>query len=205
MQNVIKGILNESAELKKFVAEEMAGKIEEIAGVIIESLRAGGTLVLFGNGGSAADAQHIQGELTHQFEIENRKAIPCICLNTNTSVLTAIGNDWGYERVFERQVELFVKSKDVVIAFSTSGNSINVLKGIEQAKKEGAKTIAFTGKDGGKVKDMVDISFIVPSNTTSRIQEIHITVGHILCKLIEDTLFKKAEVFAAGGSIRFEE
>ena len=189
MQKAIKNILNESAELKRKIADNYSDLIEKIANTIIQSLRKGGKLVLFGNGGSAADAQHIQGELTHQFEIENRKAIPCICLNTNTSVLTAIGNDWGYDRVFERQVELFVKPEDIVVAFSTSGNSINVLKGIEQAKKEGAKTIAFAGKDGGTIKDMVDISFIVPSQTTSRIQEIHITVGHILCKLIEDKLY----------------
>ena len=189
MEVIIKEILNESAELKRRIAENMSGTIQEIAEMIITSLRRGGKLVLFGNGGSAADAQHIQGELTHQFEIENRKAIPCICLNTNTSVLTAIGNDWGYDRVFERQVELFVKPGDVVIGFSTSGNSVNVIKGIEQARKEGAKTIAFTGKDGGKMKDMVDISFVVPSMITCRIQEMHITVGHILCKLIEDELY----------------
>ena len=190
MKNIIKDILNESIELKRKVAAELSGQIEEIALVIIKSIRDGGKLVLFGNGGSAADTQHIQGELTHQFEIKNRKAIPCISLNTNTSVLTAIGNDWGYDRVFERQVELFVNNKDVVIGFSTSGNSINVLKGIEQAKKERAVTIGFTGKDGGKLKDLVDMCFIVPSDTTSRIQEIHITVGHILCKLIEDALYK---------------
>jgi D-sedoheptulose 7-phosphate isomerase len=190
MQKKIKAILNESAELKRKIALELSGQIEKIADIIIHSIKNGGKLVLFGNGGSAADTQHIQGELTHQFEIKNRKAIPCISLNTNTSVLTAIGNDWGYDRVFERQVELFVNSKDVVIGFTTSGNSINVIKGIEQAKKEGALTIAFTGKGGGKIKDLVDICFIVPSDTTSRIQEIHITVGHILCKLIEDALYK---------------
>ena len=189
MQSIIKSILYDSAEVKKKVADNLSGKIEEIANVIIKSIRQGGKVVLFGNGGSAADAQHIQGELTHQLDIKNRKAIPSIALNTNSSVLTAIGNDWGYDRVFERQIEAFVQNKDVVIAFSTSGNSINIIKGIVQAKKEGAITVAFTGRDGGKIKDIADISFIVPSDSTQRIQEVHITVGHIICKLVEDELY----------------
>ncbi|HPZ07142.1 MAG TPA: D-sedoheptulose 7-phosphate isomerase [Candidatus Eremiobacteraeota bacterium] len=189
MQEIIKDIFNESADLKRQAGENLSSVIEEIAKIIINSIRKGGKLVLFGNGGSAADAQHIQGELTHQLDISNRKAIPSIALNTNSSVLTAIGNDWGYDRVFERQVEAFVTEKDVVIAFTTSGNSINIIKGVEQAKKEGAVTIAFTGKGGGKIKDIADISFIVPSNNTQRIQEVHITAGHIICKLIEDELY----------------
>lgn len=187
-EDKIKDILNESAELKKLVAQTLAPEIREIAEIIIKSINKGGKLVLFGNGGSAADAQHIQTELTHQFEIKNRKAIPCICLNTNVSVLTAIGNDWGYDRVFERQIEAFVRNNDVVIGFTTSGNSINIIKGIEQAKKEGAITIAFTGKDGGRIKDIADLSFTVPSGNTARIQEVHITAGHIICKLIEEEL-----------------
>ncbi|MEQ8191900.1 MAG: D-sedoheptulose 7-phosphate isomerase [Candidatus Eremiobacterota bacterium] len=189
MQSIIKSILYDSADVKKKVAENLSGKIEEIALAIIKSIRQGGKVVLFGNGGSAADAQHIQGELTHQLDIKNRKAIPSIALNTNSSVLTAIGNDWGYDRVFERQIEAFVQHNDVVIAFSTSGNSINIIKGLIQAKKEGATTVAFTGKNGGKIKDLADISFIVPSDSTQRIQEAHITVGHIICKLVEDELY----------------
>jgi len=189
MQSIIKSILYDSADVKKKVAENLSGKIEEIALVIIKSIRQGGKVVLFGNGGSAADAQHIQGELTHQLDIKNRKAIPSIALNTNSSVLTAIGNDWGYDRIFERQIEAFVQHNDVVIAFSTSGNSINIIKGLIQAKKEGATTVAFTGKNGGKIKDIADISFIVPSDSTQRIQEAHITVGHIICKLVEDELY----------------
>lgn len=186
--NRIKEILHESADLKKAVAANLSELIEEIAETIVQSIKKGGKLVLFGNGGSAADAQHIQTELTHQFEIKNRKAIPCICLNTNVSVLTAIGNDWGYDRVFERQIEAFVNNKDVVLGLTTSGNSINIIKGIEEAKKEGATTIVFSGKDGGKIKDMADITFTVPSYNTARIQEVHITVGHIICKLIEEEL-----------------
>jgi len=189
MQSIIKSILYDSADVKKKVAENLSGKIEEIALVIIKSIRQGGKVVLFGNGGSAADAQHIQGELTHQLDIKNRKAIPSIALNTNSSVLTAIGNDWGYDRIFERQIEAFVQHNDVVIAFSTSGNSINIIKGLIQAKKEGATTVAFTGKNGGKIRDIADISFIVPSDSTQRIQEAHITVGHIICKLVEDELY----------------
>ena len=190
MKGKIKELLNESSELKKVVAEQMSEQIEDIAKKTAESIKQGGKLVLFGNGGSAADAQHIQGELTHQFEIKGREAIPCLALTTNTSVLTAIGNDWGFDRVFERQVENLVNEKDVVIGLSTSGNSENVIKGIEQAKKHKALTIVFSGRDGGKLKDIADINFIVPSNVTARIQEVHITVGHIICTLLEEELFK---------------
>jgi len=193
MKDEIKRIFNESAELKRKSALELSSQIEDIAKMLIKSVKNGGKIVLFGNGGSAADAQHMQAELTHQFEVSNRKAIPCIALTTNTSVLTAIGNDWGFDRVFERQVEKFIDKKDIVIGFTTSGNSINVIKGIKQAKKEGAKTIAFSGRDGGKIKDISDICLIVPANNTARIQEVHITVVHILCGLIEKELSKDSK------------
>ncbi len=127
----------------------------------------------------------------HQFELKNRKALAAIALTTNTSMLTAIGNDWGFDQIFERQLQNLATDKDVVIGLSTSGNSLNVIKGIEQAKKNKAFTIALTGENGGKLKDVADLSIIVPSDNTARIQEAHITIGHIICHLIEKHLFEK--------------
>ncbi len=191
MKEIIKQKLNESAELKKKIALELSDKIEEAALKIIKCYKGGGKLILFGNGGSAADAQHIETELVHQFELKNRKALAAIALTTNTSLLTAIGNDWGFDRIFERQLQNLATERDVVIGLSTSGNSLNVIKGIKQAKKNKALTIVLTGNDGGKLKDVADLSVIVPSNNTARIQEAHITIGHILCHLIEKELFEK--------------
>ncbi|MFH1850505.1 MAG: D-sedoheptulose 7-phosphate isomerase [archaeon] len=190
MKESIKKMLKESADLKMRVADKLSHLIEEAAKKIIESYAKGGKLVLFGNGGSAADAQHLEAELVHQFEKRGRRCLLAISLTTNTSVLTAIGNDWEFNRVFERQIEGLVGKNDVVIGLSTSGNSENVIKGIEQAKKNGAYTIAFTGRDGGRIKEVSDLSLIVPSDNTARIQEAHITIGHILCKLIEDSIFE---------------
>ena len=189
MQNRIKELLQDSIDVKLRVKENLAPKIEAAAKRIIESYKKGGKVVLFGNGGSAADAQHIQGELSHQFEIKGRKSLPAIALTTNTSLLTSISNDDNFSRVFEKQVEGIVNEKDVVIGISTSGEAINVFKGLEQAKKNKAFAIALTGKDGGKLKAIADISLIVPSNSTARIQEAHITIGHIICNLIEKELF----------------
>lgn len=176
--------LNDSIETKKKVIA-LADDIEKMSMKIVQCLKNGGKLFIFGNGGSAADSQHIATELIHQFEIKDRKAIPCIALTTNTSTHSAIGNDWGYEKIFERQVEALVGDKDVVIGISTSGNSKNVMLAIEEAKRKGAFTIGWLGKDGGKLKSMVDIAIVVPSDKTARIQESHITIGHIMCYLIE--------------------
>ncbi|ODS31620.1 MAG: phosphoheptose isomerase [Candidatus Scalindua rubra] len=141
-----------------------------------------------GNGGSAADAQHISGELVGRFK-KDRKSLPVLALTTDTSVLTAIANDYGYDLCFEKQIEAFVKNGDVVFGLSTSGNSTNIVNAVILAKKKGAKTIGFTGKDGGTLKDFVDICLKVPSSETPRIQECHITVGHILCSILEKELF----------------
>lgn len=188
MKETIKKKLHESAELKKVIAEKLSHKIEEAALKIIECYNNGGKLILFGNGGSAADAQHIETELVHQFEDNSRKALGAIALTTNTSSLTAIGNDWGFDRIFERQIESLADSKDVVIGLSTSGDSANVIKGVEQAKKHKCFTIVLTGKKGGKLKDVANLSIIVPSENTARIQEAHITIGHILCHIIEKNI-----------------
>ena len=181
--------LEESAQVKEAMAKSMVSQIEQMAYFIIAAYKAGGKVVLFGNGGSAADAQHIAGELVGQFKLK-RQAFPAIALTTNTSILTAVANDYGYEAVFSRQVEALVNEKDVVIGISTSGNSPNVVEAIETAKGKGAKTIGLTGGDGGKLADVADLVLVVPSDTVSRIQEAHITIGHIVCELVEKELAK---------------
>ena len=182
-QQIVKR-LEESARLKESIARDKAGEIECIAQAVINAYRAGGKVVLFGNGGSAADAQHIAGELVGQF-LFKRQALPAIALTTNTSILTAVANDFGSDAVFSRQIEALVNEKDVVIGISTSGNSPNVIAGIETAKKKGATTIGLSGGNGGRLAEVTDLSLSVPSDSTPRIQEAHITIGHIICELVE--------------------
>jgi len=179
--------LEESAQVKKAMAKSMVSQIEQMANFIIAAYKAGGKVVLFGNGGSAADAQHIAGELVGQFKLR-RQAFPAIALTTNTSVLTAVANDYGYDAVFSLQVEALVNEKDVVVGITTSGNSPNVVQAIEMAKMKGAKTIGLTGGKGGKLAEVADLVLIVPSDITPRIQEAHITIGHIICELVEKQL-----------------
>ena len=179
--------LEESARVKKAMAESMVGEIEQVVRFIVAAYKAGGKVVLFGNGGSAADAQHLAGELVGRFMLK-RQAFPAIALTTNTSTLTALANDYGYEAVFSRQVEALVNDKDVVIAISTSGDSLNVIEAIELAKVKGAKTIGLTGGDGGKLAEVANLVLTVPSDSTPRIQEAHITIGHIVCELVEREL-----------------
>lgn len=191
MENYIREIIKESIETKKLVLETMVDSIAEISRKVVRAYQDGGKLLLFGNGGSAADAQHIAGELIHQFEAPRRKCLLALALHGNSSVVTAIGNDWSFEEVFERQVEGLATEKDVVIGFSSSGNSENIYRGLRQGKENGAYTVAFTGMDGGKIKDLVDAALIVPSSKTARIQEAHIMIGHILCGIIEKELFSQ--------------
>lgn len=180
----IKQSIQENMDVKSKLLKEGCNVIAEIALEIVQSLKNGYKILLFGNGGSAADAQHIAAELVGRFSNE-RPSLPAIALTANTSTLTAIGNDYGYEYLFSRQIEGIGKVGDIVIGISTSGKSPNVLLGIKTAKKMGIKTVAFTGGGGGTVTEVADISFIVPSRNTQRIQETHIMVGHILCELIE--------------------
>jgi len=187
MRGEIAEKLEESARIKIAIATNMSDKIESMANLIIKAYRAGGKVVLFGNGGSAADAQHIASELVGRFLLP-RKALPAIALTTNTSTLTAVANDYGYEMVFSRQVEALVDEKDVVIGISTSGNSPNVIEGIKAAKMKGAKTIGLTGGNGGNLAEVADLVFIVPSDNLTRMQEAHITIGHIICELAEKEL-----------------
>ena len=191
MQEKIKKMLVESADVKRKVAENLSEEIESAAKMIILCFKSGGKLLIFGNGGSAADAQHFQAELSHQFEIKRRKSLPAISLTTNTSVITAVGNDWGFDEVFECQIEGLTKPGDVVFGITTSGNSENVIRAINKAKLLGAKTIVLAGKDGGKIKEVADITIVVPSENTARIQESHLAIYHILCHLIEQDLFGK--------------
>jgi len=177
----------ESADVKLAFVETYAQQIVEVGQIIAQALKDGNKLLLFGNGGSAADAQHIAGEIVGRFKKE-RKALPAIALTTDTSILTAVGNDYGFESVFERQIEALCMPGDVVIGITTSGDSPNVVRGIAKAHDLGATTIAFTGKGGGKVVQIAHYSFVVPSYETPRIQECHITLGHVLCEIIDALL-----------------
>lgn len=183
----VKNLLNISADLKKTVAETLSSEILDAAQKIQDRLEAGGKLMLMGNGGSAADAQHIAAELVGRFKKE-RKAMPALALTVDTSSLTALGNDYGFDTIFERQVEALANKNDAVIGISTSGNSENIIRGVNKAKSIGAYTIGLLGNDGGKLKDAVNLPIIIPSNDTARIQEVHITIGHIICEIIEEDL-----------------
>jgi D-sedoheptulose 7-phosphate isomerase len=184
----IEDSLSESAFVKLLLLQREAGAIEAIARRLIRTLRAGRTVLIFGNGGSAADAQHIAAELEARF-LRNRRALPCHALTTNSSTLTAIGNDFGYEHTFARQVEAHARRGDCVVAISTSGTSVNVLRGVKAARKAGASTVGLTGERGAKLRGLVDLCLSVPSSDTQRIQECHLAVGHVLCDLIESSLF----------------
>ena len=188
MENEIINSLNESIRVKSELLSKSVDTICGIAEMAVNALRSGHSIYLMGNGGSAADAQHIAGELVGRYK-KDRKALPVQALTTDTSVLTAISNDFGYDLCFRKQVEAFVRKGDVVFGLSTSGNAASILNAIKLAGEIGAKTIGFTGQDGGELKDFVDICLMVPSQDTPRIQECHITVGHILCSIIENELF----------------
>lgn len=178
--------LQESAEVKKrFEAE--APKVVALADKMVEAFRNGHKVLLFGNGGSAADAQHIAAELTGKF-LKWRAPLPVLALTTNTSELTALGNDLGYDQVFERLVEAHARPGDVVIGISTSGNSPNVLRGVAAAKRKGCFTVAWCG-EGGKLRTEADLALAVPSKDTQRVQECHIALGHIVCGLVERAMF----------------
>ncbi|HOD38044.1 MAG TPA: D-sedoheptulose 7-phosphate isomerase [Candidatus Marinimicrobia bacterium] len=180
--------LEESAEVKRQTIVTAVDSIEAAAQMLIDCYRAGGKVLLCGNGGSAADAQHLAAELISRLKLE-RAAIPALALTTNTSLLTAIGNDYKYDLVFVRQVEAFGRAGDVLIAISTSGESENVIKAVEFSRVQGIKSIALTGAKGGRLAEKVDLAIKIPSDNVQRIQECHITVGHILCELIESALY----------------
>lgn len=178
--------INDSVNTKLKLLEK-AADIEHMCSIVVDCYKNGGKLIIFGNGGSAADAQHIAAELVGLLDSsKDRPSIPAIALNVNTSVLTAVGNDRGYDEVFARQVQCFADKKDVAIGLSTSGNSANVIKALIAAKLNGAKAIGWTGEHGGKMNDSgLDFLLKVPAKHCGRIQESHIMIGHIMCDLIE--------------------
>lgn len=190
MKDKIEAQLRESIKVKEDLLSSQTDVIVEMAEMLIDCLKSGGKILLCGNGGSAADAQHIAGELVGRFARE-RKALSAIALSTDTSIITAVANDYGFEKVFSRQVEALAKEGDVLIGISTSGSAANVLNAIDAARKIGCRIIAFTGAAGGKMKSSVDLCLAVPASKPWRIQEAHITVGHILCDLVEEAFCKE--------------
>ena len=189
MLETINKHLSEHVAAIRDLSDEHVGVLVDITNAMVNTYKNDGKVVFFGNGGgSAQDAEHLAAELIGRFTM-NRKSLPAMSLNINTSILTAVSNDFNYNQVFERQIEALVNSGDVVIGLSTSGDSENIIRGILKARDKGAKTIGFTGRGGGKLKGIVHILFEVPSDNTPRIQEVHITVGHIICQLVEEALF----------------
>lgn len=182
----------ESAELKEKFVKEYISQVIEVTKLIIVAYREGKKLILFGNGGSAADASHIAGELVNRFK-KDRAGLPAISLNTDTAVITSIANDYDYSEVFARQINTLGKEGDIAIAISTSGNSPSVIKGAREAKKKGIKTIGLTGGSGGKLATIVDYPFVIPSWNTPRIQEVHMTLGHVICQRVEEEIFGRGK------------
>ena len=188
MKNDIIKIFEESARVKTAFAHENADRILAVVRLLVDTFRSGKKVILFGNGGSATDASHIAAEFVNRFLID-RPPLPAIALNTDPAVLTSISNDFGYDQIFSKQLAALGQEGDVVIGISTSGNSANVIKALDVAKKGGMKTVVLTGGTGGKMAAMADHTFIVPSRHTPHIQETHITLGHILCQLVDEELF----------------
>ena len=187
-RQTIQAQLRESCRVKESFSEELLARIEAFAVRSAQALAGGGKIVFFGNGGSAADAQHLACELTVRLH-NNRPSLAALALTVNSSVLTAAGNDLGFDRIFERQVESLVAPGDVLVALSTSGNSSNVVRGVEAGARRGAFCVALTGETGGELARRVDLLVNVPSDDPQRIQEAHITIGHIVCSLIEQIRF----------------
>lgn len=183
--------LQESIDTKKALLSANLDIIRKIADTVVNAFRNNHRIYLIGNGGSAADAQHIAGELIGRFKM-NRRPLPAVALTTDTSVITALANDFGYDTCFARQVEALADRGDVILAFSTSGNSKGIIDAVKVARDKGAITIGFTGKDGGLLDSAADICLKIPSTNTPRIQECHITVGHIVCSIVEKELFGAA-------------
>ncbi|RLF36498.1 MAG: phosphoheptose isomerase [Thermoplasmata archaeon] len=185
----IKKRIKKSITIKEKIIEDNIDVISKVVKKIIEAYQQGKKTIWFGNGGSAADAQHLACELVSRFHMAKRPAIPSLALTTNTSILTAVSNDFNFDNVFERQVEAFAEEGDVLIGITTSGTSANVIKALKFGKKKGTINVAFTGENISKIEDVVDYLVDVPSRDTPRIQEAHIMIGHIICDLVEKTLF----------------
>lgn len=191
MQAIVLTAFADSARVKQQFAHDHVDRIVQVAMLIAKAFQNGNKVLLFGNGGSSTDAAHIAAEFVGRYQRE-RMPLPAIALATDIAAITCIANDYGYEELFARQVRAHGRQGDIAIGISTSGNSPNVLKGVEAARDRGLTTIAWTGANGGKLAGLVDYPFIVPSTVTSRIQESHITLGHVLCELVEDHFLGKA-------------
>ncbi len=190
IEDIIIRSFRESSRVKEIFVNENLSRIVKAVDVITQVLNSGNKLLLFGNGGSAADAQHIAAEFINRFLIE-RPPLPAIALSTDTSVITSIANDYDFSEIFSKQIRAIGREGDVAWGISTSGSSPNVLKAFQVASKMGITTIAFTGKDGGKMAGIVNLCLNVSSNSTPRIQEAHITAGHVICEMVDYRLFKK--------------
>jgi len=187
MKKKISELLTEDIAVKKALLETQVTAIESLANMMISTIKTGGKILVFGNGGSASDSLHIAAELVGRFQKE-RKSLPAISLSANSSSITALGNDYGFEYIFERQIEGLGKKGDMALGISTSGKSKNVIRGIKKASEMNMKTAVLTGKSEGELSRIADVSVKVPSNNTPRIQEAHITIGHIVCEIVEDAL-----------------
>ena len=188
MKEEIRLQIRSHCEVMAAVERDLTPAIENAAMLLAECFRRGNKLLVMGNGGSAADAQHLAAEIVGRFKLE-RRALPAIALTTDSSILTAVGNDYGFESIFSRQVEAHAVAGDVVVGISTSGNSPNVQLALQRAAEAGCRTVALLGKDGGTIKGVAELSITVPSHDTPRVQEGHITIIHILCDLVERELF----------------
>lgn len=193
MKDHIVKIFRESSHVKEAFLNDNLGKLANVIEAVTNALKSGNKVMIFGNGGSAADAQHIAAEFVNRFIIE-RPPLPAIALTTDTSVLTSIGNDYDFSEIFAKQVRALGQPGDIAWGISTSGNSPNVQKALEVAKKMSLVTLAFTGKDGGAISRMADFALNVASSSTARIQETHITAGHAICELVDIKLFQKPDV-----------
>ena len=180
--------LRSHCEVMAAIERDLTPAIESAATLLADALKNGNKLLVMGNGGSAADAQHFAAEIVGRFKLE-RRALPALALSTDTSILTAVGNDYGFENIFSRQVEAHAAPGDVVLGISTSGNSPNVQLALQKAAQAGCRTLALLGRDGGSIKGVAELSIVVPSDDTPRVQEGHITIIHILCDLVERELF----------------
>ena len=189
MEKKIIRAFSESVAVKEKFVKSHLSLISEVSALIAEAFNEGNKLFLFGNGGSACDASHIAAEFVNRFKKE-RPGLPAIALNTDIAVLTSIANDYDYSDIFARQLKTLSLPGDLAIAISTSGNSKNILKAVDVAKKKGLKTIAFTGLKGTKFSSKCDYAFVVPSEDTPRVQEVHITLGHVICQIVEEILFE---------------
>ena len=183
MKAIIENEFSEHLKVAKNMST-LTSQVEVAARLCIDSLNNGGKILIFGNGGSAADAQHIAAEMVGRYKAE-RKGLPAIALTTDTSALTSIGNDYGYDRVFDRQVEALANKGDMAIGISTGGSSGNVISALKLAKEMGCRTIGFSGRDGGEMNTLCDVNLVVPAQDTPRIQEMHIVIGHTICHLVD--------------------